>query len=264
MFELTKPQNIYQYFTNYIDSNIVFPFKIFCYEKIDEKISLYKTLGYNKIIKVNSNSINFPNPYKTFVLYNDDLFIIAAGEKMYILGFYIGNYKMSLYFSRYYPDGKPEKTLKKRMSIRLPHLDIHDTAIKNGCQINTLASAMNIHYDIVLAEMKSLGWNNDKLKNIGDIDTLIPNTKISRWDYIFSKHCYYMSKIWVKDSYKITGTKLDDVNGTTVKSVAKYLNNGTYIIDISGHVLCLKDGQLYDGSDHSNGRVLTIYQIFKK
>jgi hypothetical protein len=70
--------------------------------------------------------------------------------------------------------------------------------------------------------------------------------------------------VWRDGHYRRTRKKIApgiDYDSTTVKSLAKELTTGTYLVGTSGHVLCLRDGVVHDWTDGRCHRIRDVWEV---
>ena len=71
------------------------------------------------------------------------------------------------------------------------------------------------------------------------------------------------SEYWVEGHHRTSRKKVGkgkDYNGATVRSLAKELIGGTYLVSTDAHVLCIKDGEVHDST---KGRMVRIEAVHK-
>lgn len=166
------------------------------------------------------------------------------------------------------------------MSITREHCNDASKALNetNDCVVRALSVATDISYPamheylgtygrkprdgmsafVYHAALKSLGYKLTKLEG--------PEYKYYRtW---VEGHYRYNRKTgrhsWVNDTYRTKRKKSGpgkDYSAATVKTLAKELTEGTYLVGTSGHVACLKDGEIHDWTAGRRHRIEDVYKV---
>lgn len=200
---------------------------------------------------------SFKVPGYIFSSYNSifDIWLVELRGKQYMIGLNepYGRRWPKFIQQRYYPEGTKPKQKRNRIDINYSMRTV--STERNDCQIVTLSKVLDQPYDLVLDLMKAGGW----------IPSDAGNHQGSRWEYMMDMCNKEMKEVWCRFKYK----KNNNVNGKvvsgmTVKSALKHFPEGTFVINVRGHVLSMIDGELFDTWNSQNCRVLSIYEIKDK
>ena len=87
-------------------------------------------------------------------------------------------------------------------------------------------------------------------------------------EYYVEGHERYYRKTgtwaWVPASYRSKRKKVGkgkDYNAATVRTLARELSKGTYLVGTDGHVACLKDGEVHDWTNNRRHRIRDVYRV---
>lgn len=134
------------------------------------------------------------------------------------------------------------KTKIKSASVMIRPEGFNDT---NDCSVRATAIATGCDYAVVHKFFKQRGRKDGEG---------------IYYMQIFRKHKDEMTKVMNSYFTELPVTK----RNCTFKRFIDWYNTGTFIIRVSGHALCIKDGVVLDGNTVCNRHILNIIQVFKK
>jgi hypothetical protein len=176
-------------------------------------------------------------------------------------------------FTRYYMPGEKRQSRKvNRVSYEKIQADTQ--VADNSCQIFTLSCVTEQPYSKILENMRDHGWNEGRtrkvIKNGGElwVGTLrsksIKDPSKTRWELVLAEYGKAISLIWERNMHWGNFGQLSILpknKGLTVKSAAKVLPKGTYVLKLNSHVLVVKDNVIFDNVNSINRHVIAIYKI---
>lgn len=148
----------------------------------------------------------------------------------------------------------------------------------NDCVVRACAVATGFSYKAMHEYLASYGRKHRKgmspviyhpaLVALGFKLTKLKGPEVEWTGYWVEGHHRYYRKTgtyaWVPETYRHKRRVIgpgEDYNAATVKSLAKELTKGTYLVGTSGHVACLKDGEVHDWTAGRRHRVEDVYKI---